>query len=82
MEWHRDDMAVLLEHNRTLTRRIIAAADQLNLHLITPRDPDKRGGSVMLRLPERLVAAEVVGALRSRASPPTHGDRSCACRPA
>jgi kynureninase len=67
MEWHaRQDMAALLAHNRALTRMIIAAADRMNLHLVTPRDPEQRGGSVMLRLPERLVAADVVGAMRGQ----------------
>ena len=66
MEWHaRQDMAALLAHNRALTLPLIAAADRLNLTLLTPRDPAKRGGSVMLALPARVVAAQVVGALRA-----------------
>ncbi len=66
MEWHaQQDMAALLAHNRALTLQLIAAADRLNLTLVTPRDPDKRGGSVMLALPARIVAAGVVGALRA-----------------
>ena len=65
MEWHaRQNMAALLAHNRVLTLQLIAAADRLNLTLLSPRDPEKRGGSVMLALPARVVAAEVVGALR------------------
>ena len=66
MEWHaRQDKAALLAHNRALTLRLIAAADLMNLTLVTPRDADKRGGSVMLALPARVVAAGVVAALRS-----------------
>ena len=66
MEWHaRQDRAALLAHNRALTLRLIAAADAMNLTLVTPRDADKRGGSVMLALPARVVAGEVVAALRS-----------------
>ncbi|MBC7736842.1 MAG: aminotransferase class V-fold PLP-dependent enzyme, partial [Candidatus Saccharibacteria bacterium] len=66
MEWHaRQDKAALLAHNRALTLQLIAAADRLNLTLLTPRDPGKRGGSVMLALPARVIAAQVVGALRA-----------------
>lgn len=65
MEWHsRQDRAALLAHNRVLTLRLIAAADQLNLTLVTPRDADKRGGSIMVALPVRHDPQAVVGALR------------------
>ena len=37
----------------------------MHLPILTPRDEGKRGGSVMLRLPDRLPAAEVVGTLRA-----------------
>ena len=67
LEWHAgQDHAAMLAHNRSLSSRIIAAADDLRLHLLSPRDPDRRGGSVMLRLPERLSATAVVGALRAQ----------------
>ncbi|MEO6301475.1 MAG: aminotransferase, partial [Paracoccaceae bacterium] len=67
LDWHAtQDMGVLLAHNRALTGRIIAAADDLHLPLITPRDEGKRGGSVMLRLPDTLPAAEVVTKLRAQ----------------
>ena len=67
LEWHAgQDMDALLVHNRVLTRMIIAAADRMELDLITPRDPDKRGGSVMLRLPARLMASQVVAVLRGQ----------------
>ena len=65
LDWHAgQDKAALLVHNRRLTARLIEAADDLALPLLSPRDPSRRGGSVMLRLPDRQPAAEVVGALR------------------
>ena len=65
LEWHAaQDRAALLAHNRALTLQLIEAADEMNLTLVTPRDPDKRGGSVMVALPAHVVAADVVGALR------------------
>jgi selenocysteine lyase/cysteine desulfurase len=65
LEWHaRQDPAAMLAHNRVLTRQLIAAADRLNLTLLTPRDPERRGGSVMVALPAKVVAGEVVAALR------------------
>lgn len=65
LDWHAaQDQAALLAHNRRLTARLIEAADTLGLHLVTPRDEAKRGGSVMLRLPESHPAADIVAALR------------------
>lgn len=65
LDWHaRQDHAALLAHNRRLTARLIAAADEMHLPLITPHAEAKRGGSVMLRLPEILPAAQIVTQLR------------------
>ena len=65
LDWHAaQDKAALLSHNRQLTARLIEAADELKLDLVTPRDADKRGGSIMLRLPETLPAPEVLAALK------------------
>ncbi|MBK8441825.1 MAG: aminotransferase class V-fold PLP-dependent enzyme [Rhodobacter sp.] len=65
MDWHAgQDHAVLLAHNRELTERLFAMAETLGLDSLTPRAEGKRGGSVMLRLPDRLAAAEVVAILR------------------
>ena len=67
LDWHaRQDMGELLAHNRRLTARLIEAADDLGLPLLTPRDADRRGGSVMLRLPDSHPAADVVTALRAQ----------------
>jgi kynureninase len=67
LDWHAaQDKAALLAHNRALSVQLIAAADALNLPLVSPRDPAQRGGSVMLRLPDRLPASGVVAALRTQ----------------
>ena len=66
LDWHaRQDPAALLAHNRHLTAVLIEAADQLGLHMVNPRPEAKRGGSVMLRLPEDRPAAQVVADLRA-----------------
>lgn len=66
LDWHAaQDTAAMLADNRRMTARIIAAADDLGLDLITPRDEARRGGSVMLRLPDRLPAPAVLDRLRA-----------------
>lgn len=67
MDWHAaQDHGALLAHNRRLTARLIEMADALDLAVLTPRDEAKRGGSIMLRLPDRLSAADVVASLRGQ----------------
>ncbi|TNC73325.1 aminotransferase class V-fold PLP-dependent enzyme [Rubellimicrobium roseum] len=67
LDWHASqDHAALLAHNRRLTARIIAAADDLRLPLATPREEARRGGSVMLRLPDDRPAPQVVANLRDQ----------------
>ncbi|WP_425394200.1 aminotransferase class V-fold PLP-dependent enzyme [Aestuariivita boseongensis] len=64
LAWHAEqDHAELAAWNRKLVDRIIARADALDLPLHSPRDADKRGGSVMLRFPDKPEAAATVGAL-------------------
>lgn len=65
LDWHAgQDQAAILAHNRDLTALLIQGADTLGLRLLTPRPAAKRGGSVMLRMPDRVAAADVVGRLR------------------
>jgi kynurenine formamidase len=64
LKWHSEqNHADLAAWNRKLVDRIISRADRLNLPLHSPRDTNQRGGSVMLRLPDKPEAAAVVGAL-------------------
>jgi kynurenine formamidase/selenocysteine lyase/cysteine desulfurase len=64
LRWHaRQDRAAIAAWNRRLVDRIIARAEALDLPLHSPRDADRRGGSVMLRFPDKPEAAATVGAL-------------------
>ena len=54
----------MLAHNRALSRRILDAAPDLGLTPVSPDDDARRGGSVMLRLPEGPEPASVVSSLR------------------
>jgi kynurenine formamidase/selenocysteine lyase/cysteine desulfurase len=65
LEWHAgQDAQALVAHNRVLCERIIGHADRLGLALVSPRNDERRGGSVMLQMPDTAEAASVVGALR------------------
>jgi kynureninase len=67
LDWHAgQDGAAMVAHNRALTARLIAAADDLGLALVTPRAEARRGGSVMLRLPDAARAQNVLSGLRAR----------------
>ena len=66
MDWHAaQDHAAFLAHNRRLTAQLFAMADDLHLTPVTPRPEARRGGSVMLKLPDSHPAAHVVSALRT-----------------
>jgi selenocysteine lyase/cysteine desulfurase len=60
----RQDRAAILAHNRKLSAQILAGVDALGLPLASPRDEAQRGGSIMLRLPQTVAAANVLGAFR------------------
>jgi selenocysteine lyase/cysteine desulfurase len=65
LDWHAGaDRSAILDGNRRMTARLIAACDHLRLTLMTPRPEARRGGSVMLRLPEGRPAAAVLDTLR------------------
>lgn len=64
LRWHSEqDHAQLAAHTRKLVDHIILRADELGLPLQSPRDDAQRGGSVMMRMPDKADAAAVVGAL-------------------
>jgi kynureninase len=65
LDWHADqDKTALLAHNRTLSATILEGVSELGLKLASPRDPDQRGGSVMLALPASLPATAVLDSFR------------------
>ncbi len=66
MDWHAaQDREAILAHNRELTERLFAMAEELKLPTLTPRTESRRGGSVMLRLPDTVPAAALVARLRA-----------------
>ncbi|MCY1125548.1 aminotransferase class V-fold PLP-dependent enzyme [Frigidibacter sp. RF13] len=65
LDWHAgQNPAALLAHNRSLSAAILEGLDDLGLTLASPRDPDQRGGSLMVRLPEGRPAPALVDRLR------------------
>ena len=64
LDWFAtQDVSAIAARNRTMVDQIIARADALDLPLLSPREADRRGGSVMLRMPDKAEAAAMVGAL-------------------
>jgi selenocysteine lyase/cysteine desulfurase len=62
LDWHAgQDHAAILAQNRALTGRVFAVADALGLRVLTPRDAEGRGGSVMVAVPD---GARAVAGLR------------------
>ncbi len=67
LDWHAaQDGVALRAHNRALGHRVLDLLDGLGLPLSSPRDPERRGGSLMARLPDDRPAPEVIGALRTQ----------------
>lgn len=66
LEWHaRQNHEVLLAHNRRLSGELIAMADRLGLDLLCPRDPARRGGSVMVKVPDAVHPGALIDELRA-----------------
>jgi kynureninase len=61
LEWHElQDATAMLAHNRRLSDRLIAIADEFDLPVISPRSETDRGGSVMINLPDRFSMGDVL----------------------
>ena len=66
LDWHASqDPGLLAAHNRVLCETTIEGCAGLGLELVSPESADKRGGSVMFRLPGNDPAA-TVGKLREQ----------------
>ena len=64
LRWHaKQDHVEMALWNRQLVDKVIGCADALDLPLYSPREANRRGGSVMLRFPDKAEAAATVGAL-------------------
>ncbi|MES0884881.1 aminotransferase class V-fold PLP-dependent enzyme [Roseibium sp. SCP14] len=58
LKWHAaTDRADLLHHNRLLCDILINGGDTLGMKLLTPRDQQERGGSLMFEMSSEKVAA-------------------------
>ena len=67
LDWHAAaDGAAMLAHNHALQTAIIAGLDDLRLPLACPREPARRGGSVMVHLPPERPSRDVVAGLRAK----------------
>ena len=65
LQWHAEQTG-LLEQNRRLTGAIIEGAAEAGLTLASPKAPEKRGGSVMLSLPQTADPYQIVNDFRAR----------------
>lgn len=64
LEWHAtQDITALASHNAALQAQILDGLQGLDLPLLSPADPARRGGSLMLRLPDRLPAPDLISRL-------------------
>jgi len=67
LDWHAQQRpADLLAHSRRLVETVVDGCGGLGLELISPREAEERGGSVMFRLPPGADPAAVVGGLREQ----------------
>lgn len=67
LDWHAgQDRAAIVAQNRAMTARLIEAADEIGLPLVTPRAESQRGGSLMFRLASPEKATAVLAGLRER----------------
>ncbi|MCB6177705.1 aminotransferase class V-fold PLP-dependent enzyme [Rhodobacter sp. Har01] len=82
LDWHAgQDHAAIRAQNRRLTARLFDIADALRLATLTPREEERRGGSVMLRLPETVPAAQVVAGLRAEGVSADHRSQTLRLSP-
>jgi len=67
LEWRmQQDDAAFVAHNRCLATTLCEGLEAIGLTLASPREPERRGGSLMVALPETRPASEVVDALRAQ----------------
>lgn len=54
----------MVAHNRRLVDILLNELRPMGLECASPEAPERRGGSVMFRLPQNIVASELVDGLR------------------
>ncbi|MEQ6250690.1 aminotransferase class V-fold PLP-dependent enzyme [Sulfitobacter sp. HNIBRBA3233] len=65
LRWHAGATG-LRDHNRALTSEILRRAEEGGMQIASPTEEARRGGSVMLRLPDRVDAPALVDTLRGQ----------------
>lgn len=66
LKWHAtQDRTGILDHNRSLCRILIDAADAIGLSMLTPRAEENRGGSLMFDLGSPETAAATLSRLNA-----------------
>ena len=61
LRWHRDvGMEAIYDHNRFISGLLIEWLEKHGLEVVTPTESDKRGGSVMVRLPDTIDPSALV----------------------
>ncbi len=67
LRWHeKTGIEAIRAHNLALTSRLIGAATEQGWDLLTPVEPERRGGSVMIRLPGEIEPADLLAAMARR----------------
>jgi len=67
LQWNlRQDRSAMLAHNRLLGAAVIDGARMIGLPLISPFDPDQRGGSVMLQVPDDVEPGRLLQSMREK----------------
>ncbi|MFN3294241.1 MAG: aminotransferase, partial [Gemmobacter sp.] len=67
LDWHAgQNRTALVAQNAALQARLLDGFRALDLPLLSPEDPARRGGSLMVRLPDSHPAPAVLEALRAQ----------------
>ena len=67
LEWHaQQDPATVQSHNRRLVEAVVDGCAELGLKLVSPANPQQRGGSAMFRLPANVDPPTLVARLRDQ----------------
>ena len=68
LQWvERTGVDAITAQNRQSTERLVAIAQENGWTLASPLNPQERGGSVMITLPDHAVPSDIVAGLRKRA---------------
>jgi selenocysteine lyase/cysteine desulfurase len=66
LDWHaHQSLDELISHNHTLVSVLLDEAPRLGLTLSSPREPERRGGSVMFQLPQGANPHQTIDTLRA-----------------